>query len=278
MFDDRFLQPLADEASLAGDGLSGGQADPTGGQATPNAEPQAVDLGDDTLVRVKGSDKPVKFADHVRGFQSQFTKASQRASALERELQQERSARQQLENAQRQAAQATGTKDPYEQLRQLPYLDGNAAAQVVDSIAQQIRQRDMILLGTLQQLQQMQAVVQGLNQTHVSQSWESKIDRWLADGGFPPEAKDLAKEIYLAYEGDDLDEEFPRIFGERWNQIEKLVEARRQAAVRAARPQPFVPGKGGNTGPSKGLKMNPKASAREVADQLWHALDGGSET
>lgn len=266
----QWLQPLLDGEDFSS---GGGQADP--GTVTDSSTPEALEVSDDSLIRVAGSDKPVKFGEHVKGFQAQFTKASQRAARLEQELQTERQARQQLEQSQRQATQVTGSADPYEQLRQLPYLDGQQAAAVVESIAGQIRQRDMILLGALQQMQQMQQIVQQLNSSAVSANWEGQIDRWLQDGGYPAEAKDLAKEIYLAYEGDNLNEEFPEIFKARWNQIEKLIDARRQASLRQARPT-FVPGRGGNTGPSQPLKLKPSASAQEIADQLWPALEGAT--
>lgn len=275
--------PLYFDAVDAGGVGGGSDANPTGGSdasATQTSDPIA--LSDDTLIRVGGSDKPVKFSDHVRGFQSQFTKASQEAARLKNELAAERQARTQLEQAQRQASQQVQrgqNVDPYQALKALPYLSGNEAAAVVENIASQIRQRDLILLGTLQQMQQMQEIVQRLNGNHVQTSWESKIQKVLADGGYPKEALDFAKEVYLAYEGDDLDDEFPELFKTRWNQLQGIIKAQQEAAVKAARQGQFnLPGRGGNGSPSQPIKLDPKASPAEIAAQLWPALQGGDET
>jgi hypothetical protein len=245
-------------------------------QSTTQA-PTPLELADDALIKVKGSDKPVKFGDHVRGFQSQFTKASQRAAQLERQLQERETRLQQLEQERQAAArqqQAGGQGDIYESLRQLPYLDGETAVKVVQGIAGQIQQRDQILLGALNQLKSLQGVVQQLHQTHVGSSFEQKIDKWFGDNGWDPAFKDLAKEVYLAYEGDDLDVEFPNIFSNRLSAIEKAIEARKSAAVQKAKQNRFVPGKGGVTGPSKPLEFKGDASAKDIADQLWNQFQG----
>jgi hypothetical protein len=262
-----------DNLDTGGGNPSGDGQNPTGGAAldTTKNEPQAIELADDALIRVKGSDKPVKFGEHVKSFQSQWTKAAQKAAQYERELAEykRKEAQWQQQSAQRQQ-QNGANEDVYASLRQLPYLTGEDAVSVVQSIGDQLRQRDQVLLGALKQLQETQKIVQALNQTHSSGAFEAKISKWLQDGGYPAEASDLAKEIYLAYEGDDLDDEFPRIFNERWTQIEKILDARRQQKLREARnPRAFLPGKGGAAGPSKPLELKPDASAAEIAEQLW---------
>lgn len=258
----------ADPAQTAPPAASAGS---TGGQ-TPSAEPTTFDVSDDTLIRVKGSDKPVKFGEHVRGFQSQFTKASQKAAELQRQLEARDQRIKEIEAAQQQAQRGQADQDVFAELRQLPYLSGSDAVEVVQSIGQQIHQRDMVLMAALKKIEGLERVVGGLNQNHSLGAFDNKIKSWLSDWGYPPEAENLAKEIYLAYEGDDLDQEFPQIFQSRWAEIEKIVEARRQAKINAARKQPFVPGRGGETRPSKPLEMKGDLSPRDVADQLWEQL------
>lgn len=239
--------------------------------------PTPLDLSDDSLIRLKGSDKPVKFADHVRGFQSQATKAAQRAAALERQLQERDAKLRALEQAQRQPQQQASNEDIYGALRSLPYLTGEDAVGVVESIGQQIRQRDMVLLGALKQMQQMQQILGTLGDNYSSQTFESKIAGFIQQGGHDPGYTDFAKELYLAYEGDDLDYEFPQILANRIKQIEGINEAKRRAATQARR-QPFVPGKGGNVNPSKPLQIKPSATAKEVADELWATFGETSGT
>lgn len=256
----------------------------SGGDATdqpldPSAEPAPtpLEVAEDTLIQIKGQPKPVKFGEYGKGFQSQFTKASQRAAQLERELQTERQQRQQYEQErQRQSQQQSqpGQPDVFDALKQLPYLTGQDAAQVVQQIGSAFQQRDQVILAALKKIQQMEQLLGGLNENHTSQQFEGKISKMLTEGGFPPEAADLAKEIYLAYEGDDLDSEFPRIFAERWAQVQKILETMRQQKVASARRSPFVPGKGGQGNPSKPLDIKANASAREVAEQLWGTWSG----
>jgi hypothetical protein len=267
------LTPLYD---APGDPSGGGPSAPLGTepvQSTPS-EPQAVDLSDDSLIRVKGSDKPVKFSDHVKGFQAQFTKASQRAAALERALQERETRLKALEQAQQQAGQrgTAQSEDVFAALRALPYLKGEDAVGIVEGIGEQIRQRDMILVAALKQLQTMKGIVEGLNSNYTQTSHDAKLKGWLGDWGYPPEAFEMAKTVYAAYEGDDLDDEFQNIFNQHWSLAEKLVEARRQQKIAANRKPAFVPGRGGDIKPSKPLEMKATASSKDVADELFRAF------
>lgn len=246
-------------------------AEPTGVTSSPAAEPTPIELKDDSFIRVPGIEKPVKYSEHVKGFQAQFTKASQRAAALERELASEREARQRFEQErQRSQAQPGGEPDVFGALRELPYLSGEQAVEVVQGITQEIKKRDQVLVAALTRMQQMEQRLGGLYETHTNSAWESKINRVLTDTGYGPEAADIAKEIYLAYEGNDLDQEFPRIFTERMKQLESLFESRKRSALERARQMPFVPGRGGQAGPSSPLQLKGNESSRQIADMLWN--------
>jgi hypothetical protein len=139
----------------------------------------------------------------------------------------------------------------------------------VQQIAGQIGQRDQILAGALHELKQLKQLVGGLHETHTSSQFEGKIQKFLSEGGYGPEYGDIAKELYVAYEGADLDQEFPQILRNRIAQLEKAFESKRRMALDSARKVPFVPGKGSTVGPSKPLEIKPNASAKEVAEQLW---------
>lgn len=271
-------------AGGGGTPVSGGSPSPTSGAATP-ATPSRIEVdGDDTPIYIKGQDKPFSAKD-VRGFQAQFTRASQEAARLKAELAREKAQREAFERQRQQAGQPQQENPLNEflgQIKSLPYLSGEQAANVISQIVsgtgEQLRQRDAVLYAALQQMKQMRDTLNGLNQSHVSSTFEAKISKWLTDGGYPPEAADLAKEIYLAYEGDDLDQEFPGIFKARWEQLNRILNAQRDAAARKAREsRQFVPGKGGQAGPSSPLQLKGNESAKDVAERLWASLDG-SET
>ncbi len=270
-------QPLYE---TPGDPGGGGGGAPAGGSA-PSAPAEAstpIELNDDALIKVRGSDKPVKFGEHVKGFQAQFTKASQRAAQLERQLQERDARLKAFEQARQQAPQqGQQQNDVFAALRALPYLKGEDAVQLVEGIGQEIRQRDMILVAALKQMQQMKGVLDGLHNNYTQTSHDSKLKAWLGDWGYPPEAIEMAKTVYAAYEGDDLDSEFQTIFDQHWQLAEKLVEARRQAKIQQARKVPFVPGRGGDVKPSRPLDIKAASSSKDIADELF-GLFGQSET
>lgn len=259
-----------------------GQSDSTLAEQTSSQQTQeeALELDENRLIRIKGSDKPVKFGDHVKGFQSQFTKASQRAARLEQELNanRERLARYEAQQQQQQSRAQGPQEDPLAQIEQLPYMSGKDAAQVVRNIQQEFRNRDQVLIATLKKMKEMQEMVSTLHDTHSSQSFETKINGWVSAAGLPAELSGWAKKLYLAYEPtQELDEEFPSILQQEYELLNKAFQAQQRQKVAAARQSPFVPGRGGNTGPSRALELKPNASAAEVADTLWESLRKGSE-
>jgi hypothetical protein len=263
-------------------GDTGGSSAPIGTElagTTSNtpAAPTVYQVDDDTLIQPKGIDKPVKYGEHVRGLQSEFTRAKQQAAQVQRELEQERQLRQRYEaERQRQAQQQKQGQqnDVYESLRSLPYLSGEDAVGVVQQIGQQIQQRDRILMTALQELKSLKEIVGGLHSSSTNASFDAKINKWLSDGGYPAEAAELAKDIYMAYDGDDLDQEFPAIFKQRWEQVQRMIEAQRTAALNRNRQNPFVPGKGGAGRPSAPLQFTGKEDPKEVAERLWTAMNG----
>jgi hypothetical protein len=269
--------PLYDapgDSAGGGADMGGGGSTSAGGSDAP-AEPTVIDLPDENaLIRVPGMDKPVKYGEHVRGFQREHTKAAQRAAQLERELAAERQRREQYERERQSAAQRPSGDaggDVFAALEQLPYLDGAQAAQLARGIAGEISRRDQVLRAALTKMQQMEQVVNGLHSNHSSVAFDAKINKFLGDLGYGPELADIAKEVYLAYEGDDLDTEFPDIFRSRVEQMQKWVDAQRQAAVNRNR-QRFVPGRGGQAGPGKPITFKGDESPQSMAEQLWNDL------
>ena len=183
--------------------------------------------------------------------------------------------------------QGGGNQDPFlTDLAGREYIDGKTAVEIVRQlqegglapIAQAITQRDKVITQLYQQLRQLSNQVNEMGGRFGQSDFDGKINRWLADGGYPPEAADLAKEVYLAYEGEDLDNEFPEIFARRWQQIESILNNRREAKVAAARQAPKLPGRGGNGSAGKPIGLKGNESSKETADMLWDALQAGSGT
>lgn len=275
-------------------GVGGNEAGfvPASEPATPS-EPTPVEIAEDTLVKLPGSDKPVKYGEYYRGFQANHTKATQEAANYRRQYEQAQNALQQREQLLRQYEQALrqnqggGRQQPpsvIDKLRQLSYLSGEEAAAVVEDLTgrfgqydQELQRRDLALVMLHKQLQDLKRNVGVFNEQRVSQDFDGKIGRWINELGLPAEAKDFASELYLAYEGEDLDTEFPNILKQRWEQLAQAVRQIDRKKVEEARRLPFTPGKGGTASPSQPLNQGFK-SAREIAEQMWPLMEGGSET
>lgn len=243
-----------------------------------------VSVADDTLIthpKLNGG-KPIKYSEAFKGFQSEFTKASQKAAALERTLA-ERNARLAALERDANAARATGSNATSEALRQLseaPYVTGAQLANILVGTANALKQRDEQVGKLLQVVGALRGHVESLVGASTSSAFDGRIAGWLKDAGIPADAAEWAKEVYLAYEPSaELDSEFPGILNTRWKQLNGLFETGRKAQLANARRTPWVPGKGGNTGPSAPQKMSGKESPKDVANQVWEAMLGpGVET
>lgn len=258
-----------------------------------DTNPEPIELSDDSFVRVPGVDKPVKFGEHYRGLQSQFTKTSQEAARLRAEHEKAQALLQERErriadyerrfNGGGQAPPPNPFSELSNKLKALPYLKGEEAAEMVQQIVggfgqvgQALQQRDQVIGLLYQKIQQLEQGVNSYSGERAEQEFGTKIQRFVSETGLPAEAVDFAKKLYLAYEGDDLDAEFPGILKNEWETMERLYEAQRRKRIDDARRAPFVPGKGGNGRPSAPLSSRlATASPAETADALWDMMQAG---
>jgi hypothetical protein len=271
----------------------GGQA--TGGAATPASQtptggspaqtgqqvtPSPVTLKDDDLISYEGAKEPVPFKT-LRGLQSQFTKVSQERSKLEsahqqatRQLQERDALIQRLQQAI--GGRAESGPDLLAQIRELPYLTGQDAVGVVGQLVQAIQTRDMALKLMAARIGEMGQQVSKLYDTHSSTTFDAKIGKFAKQiDGFPEKLIPRLKELYNAYEGDDLDEVFvEEIAKPWWNELQAEVRGLDKARVQAVRQKPFVPGRGQTPKVSKPLDFAGE-SADEQADKLWEMFGLG---
>ena len=254
-----------------------------------------IDLSDDTLVRVKGQTEPVKYGELSKRQQADYTRKTQQAAQLQaqvgRERQQVAAERARLETiaatlAAREHQGGQGDVDPFlTELGGAEFIDGKTAVKMLQTIQQRglapiasaIKERDQVITQLYRHVVSLTNTVKEMGGRFGTQDFDGKISNWLKEGGYPPEASDLAKEIYLAYEGDDLDNEFPQIFASRWDQIQQIIDNQRKAKVEAAR-RPLLPGKGGNGSAAKPIGLKGNESAKQLADTLWDAMQAGDAT
>jgi hypothetical protein len=110
-----------------------------------------------------------------------------------------------------------------------------------------------------------------------TQDLDSKIAKYVTDLGYPTDANRYAKEIYAAYEGDDLETEFPEMLRERMDGLSNMFRNVDRQRIDAAR-RPSVPGKGGSGTTGKTIGLKGTESAKETADMLWEAMQTHENT
>lgn len=266
-----------------------------------SAAPTTVDLTDDSLIRHPAYKDPVKFSDLSKRFQADYTRKTTDFARQKEQYENEHKSRlaqveqkeQYLRNLaatllQRQEAAGRGNS-VLDEIKSLPYIDGETAYKLLSQIqnegfggvTQAIQQRDQVIKHLYNQISELSKVVQGLNSARVDQSFDGKIRNYVKQLDLPEEAFDLAKEIYLAYEGDDLDQEFPSILQKRWESVANAIRTIDKKRIESAKPtKPFpIAGKGGQGSPSKGARgLKGSENAKQTADFLWDVLNAGEKT
>jgi len=256
---------------------------PTGGQPQAGAAPSPISLTDDSLVTYEGAKEPVPFKT-LRGLQSQFTKVSQDRSKLEgtvKQYQSQLQERDSLINRLREAVGARGGQtepDLLAQIRELPYLTGQDAVGVVGQLVSAIQTRDMALKLMAARMGEIGQQVSQLHTTHLSSTHDAKIRSFAGQiDGFPEKLVPRLKELYNAYEGDDLDEVFvEEIAKPWWNELQAEVRGLDKARVAAVRQKPFVPGRGATPRVVKPADYKGE-SVDEQADKIWDMFGLGEQ-
>jgi hypothetical protein len=295
---------MADE--FTNGGTVGFEPSPTAGQTntadqTPAGGSNAVDINDDTPIRgVPGFNEPVRYGDLYKRLQGDYTRKTQQVAKEKQAFEAERQRYQQEIKAERQRIEQmaqtvlqrqsspTNQTDPlFQKLSTAQYIDGPLMAEFITNLQQNglapivkaFQERDQITQNLYKEILELRKTVGQLHGRTQEQDFEGKINRWLTEGGYPQEAKDLAKEIYNAYEGEDLDNEFPTIFAARWSQLQNIMRAQDRKRVDDAKNlSRRLPGRGGAGAPSKPVGLKGHEKARDVASALWDAIQTGEES
>lgn len=267
--------------------------------STTNQSTSPRDFTDNDLVRVPGMAEPVRYGDLYKRLQGDYTRKTQTVATQQAALEAREKNAQQQENylkslaatlLQKQQQGQTSQKEDnlLSKLEQMQYLDGKTASQLFRElqdkgfgpIVSAIQERDTIIQAMYRKVASLENAINSIQGNHAQSQFDTKLQGWLKQGGYPPEAIDMARETYLAYEQTpELDEEFPAIFQARWNQVQSILRSQDKARVEAAKRQPFkLPGKGGNGVAGKPIGLKGNESASTVAETLWNALQGGDGT
>lgn len=283
-------QGAAGNVGGTGTGAGTGATGAGGSLNNPGAGASPITLSEDSMVILPGSKEPVRYGDHYRGFQSEFTKRSQNLTAAQRRIQELEGRIRQSQQQQQGRQQGQQGPDPFVQLASelngLQYLNGPQAAAVVghvmkrfQSMTRELRKRDYALGLMFKRLQGIQQHLGGVVGRTQNADFDAKIAKFTQDAGLPPEGREFVSELYTAYEGDDLDEQFPNILKKRLEQLQGIHRKSEQRRIDEARGKsPFVPTQGGNGSATRRLdnKFGGK-SAAAIADELWEGIQGSGQ-
>jgi hypothetical protein len=263
-------------------GGSNSAIDASGGGSTGAAEtaPTFKEIGENDLVKLPGQEKPVKYGEYARGFQSQFTRASQKAAQLEKELTDLKRQASQASNQGQRPVPPSKRQQMIDQIRAKTYLSGEEAAAAVDGVLGEVDSnlstRDEAIKLIAQKILQQDEIIKNLNGQNTQQSFQGKIKSALSANGLGDDLSDFAQIVYLSHEGEDLDREFPSLLKQHWEKFAQIVRKQDQAKINSARTGRF-PGRGGQGSASKPLDTS-RMSAKEQADALWPFVNGADNT
>jgi hypothetical protein len=249
---------------------------------------------------VPGFNDPVRAGDLYKRMQGDYTRKTQAAEKLKTQYETEHKTRQgeiaterqrleqiasSLLSRQQSSAQPTADQQFLDGLKSAEYIDGPTMSKFAQTmqdkgftpIVKAFQERDQILQSMAQQLITLNQHVQQMQSKTGTQDLDSKIAKYVTDLGYPTDANRYAKEIYAAYEGDDLETEFPEMLRERMDGLSNMFRNVDRQRIDAAR-RPSVPGKGGSGTTGKTIGLKGTESAKETADMLWEAMQTHENT
>ena len=265
-------------------------AAPEGGESTVDTG-DGADSGNSSWpaeVQAEYTKKTQALAEERKQWDSQRAQQQQQLQQYAQQLQQHGYAQQpRAHQAQPQQPQQPQQQQPsmVDQLRKMPYLDGNTAAQLVERLVgegiqplrSQLQQRDRALATIYQDYKTLRDQVGQSQGKQAEKDLDARFVQLREQHGLPDEeiVNDLMRDIYFSHEGDDLDKAFPDMFAKRWEGIKKLSREQDRKAAAKAR-QSVLPGRGGEASLASG-KTGGYKTPEQRTNELWPMLNPGSD-
>ena len=271
MADDETLNaPMAEESSGADE-----QSSPEGGET-----PESGSWSKET--QAEYTKKTQALADDRKQWDSQRTQQQQQLQQYAQQLQQQQYAAQAAQQYAPQQQQQQGDT-MLDQLRQMPYLDGNTAAQLMERIVseginplqQALQQRDKALAQVYKDYKTLRDTVGHTQGKQAEKDLDSRFVQLRQDTGLPDEevVNELLRDVYYSHEGDDLNEKYPEMARGRIDGLRKVFrDMDRKEAIKAKKSS--FPSKGGESSLTSGKTGGYKSPA-DRADELWPMMNPG---
>ena len=236
-------------------------------------------------VQAEFTKKTQALAEERRQWENDRFSQQQQMQQYQQQLQQYASQMQQ----QRQQGQQTQAQQQQQglldQLRSMPYLDGNTAAQLMERIMgegisplqQQLQQRDQALAHMYKEYKSLKDTVGSSQSKSAEAELNSRFQQLRTEHGLPEEpwADDYLKDVYFSHEGKDLNAQYPEMVRTRIEAMRKGFREMDKKAAEKAKTSP-LPFKGGESSLTSG-KTGGYKTAQERADELWPMLNPGQK-
>lgn len=234
-------------------------------------------------VQAEFTKKTQALADDRRQWENDRFQQQQQMQQTQQQLQQYQSQMQTQQQQGQQTQQQAQQKGLLDQLRTMPYLDGNTAAQLMERIMgegisplqQQLQQRDQALAHIYKEHKMLKDSVGSTQSKSVEAELNSRFQSLREEHGLPSEpwADDYLKDVYFSHEGKDLNAQYPGMVRTRLEAMRKGFRAMDKKAAAQAKTSP-LPFKGGESSLTSGKEGGYK-TAQQRADELWPMLNPG---
>ena len=230
--------------------------------------------------------KTQALADERKQWDGQRAQQQQQLQQYAQQIQQQGYAQQQQQYQQQQRTQqGQQGQNPsmLDQLRQMPYLDGNTAAQLaerlvtegINPLQNQLRQRDQAFAQLHKDYSTLRVTVGQSQGKQAERDLDARFVQLRDEHGLPDEEviNELLKDIYYSHEGSDLNQAYPGMAGDRIKGLRKAFREMDRQEVLKSKQSPF-PAKGGEMSPTSGATGGYK-TPQERTNELWPMLNPG---
>jgi hypothetical protein len=229
--------------------------------------------------------KTQALAQERKQWESQRAEQQGQLQQHAQQLQQQQYARQAAhEQTQHHQQGQASTKGMLDQLRAMPYLDGQTAAALMERMVNEginplnakLQERDKALAKVYQDYKSLRDQVSKSQGKQAASDLDGRFAKIREEQGLPDSeiVHELMRDVYFSHEGDDLDREYPDMLRKRWEGIQKAVRDADRATAKKAKTSPF-PSRGGEVSPTSG-KTGGYQTPEERANALWPMLNPGA--
>ena len=228
--------------------------------------------------------KTQALAEERKSWEAERNTQTQQLQHYAQQLQQQQFAAQQQAQQNQHNQQQQQSNTMLDQLRQMPYLDGNTAAQLMERMVNEginplsnaLRQRDQAIAHLHKEQKDLKERYGDTQNQQAQKELDARILQLRQEQGLPDSdvVHEMMRDIYYSHLDDDaLDAEYPEMLRKRWESLQKAVRDGDRAVAMKAKESPF-PSKGGEVSPTSG-KTGGYKTPEDRANELWPMINPG---